>query len=142
VTMSLFDLSKMQPLNDAIAGLQQGLAADPSAAVEFFRAVDGSSAFAYSPDPAQNYDMRDLGQIAAQLAAGGSSLATAAAAVSTALDGVVLHHIEGSGHTGASGCRSTRRSASSSSGPPSTRSPPRRCGRVCSTPRMAAAPTR
>ena len=103
VTMSLFDLSKMQPLDDAVAGLQLGLEADPSAAVEFFRAVDHSSAFAYDPNPAQNYDMRDLGQIADQLAGGGSSLAAAAAQVSSALHAVVLHHIEGAGHTGASG---------------------------------------
>lgn len=103
VTMSLFDLSKMQPLADAIGGLQQALAADPSAAVEFFRAVDASAAFAYDPDPAQNYHMRDLGQITDQLASGGSSLAGAAGQISGALDDVVLYHIEGSGHTGAEG---------------------------------------
>ncbi len=103
VTMSLFDLAKMQPLTDAIGGLQQGLAADPSAAAEFFRAVDQASAFAYDPDPAQNYDMRDLGQITDQLAAGGSSLAGAAAQVSATLDDVVLYHIEGSGRAGAKG---------------------------------------
>jgi len=103
VTMSLLDLSKMQPVVAAADGLQQALAADDATAVEFLRAADQSAAFGYDADPQQNSHLRDLGQIGDFLVSGGTSLAAPAGQLVAAVDDAVVTHIEGVAFTGAHG---------------------------------------
>ena len=103
VTMSLLNLSKLDAVTAAVDGLQQALAADPAAAVEFLRAADQSSAFAYNDDPNKSFNLRDLGQIGDFLVASGSSLAAAAAQMVAAVDDAVVDHLEGAAFTGAHG---------------------------------------
>ena len=103
VTMSLLDLSRIDAVNAAIGEMQAAVGADQAGSVEFLLAVDGATAFAYQPDPTQSEHLRDLGQIAAILGAGGTSLAQPAAAIESAVRSAVVDHMEGEGYTGSYG---------------------------------------
>ncbi len=103
VTMSLLDLSKVGAVNDALSVMQQSVEADPSATVQFLNAADGANAYGYSPDPAQDMNLRDLGQIARSLSGRNTSLAGTSGALFDAVTSMVVHHMEGDGHAGSTG---------------------------------------
>lgn len=103
VTMSLLDLSKIGPVNDALDAMQQAVATDASASVQFLNAADGANAYGYSPDPAQDRNLRDLGQIAQSLSGRDTSLAGTSGALVDAITSMVVTHMEGDGHKGSYG---------------------------------------
>lgn len=103
VTMSLLDLSKVGAVNDALTVMQQAVEADPSATVQFLNAADGANAYGYSPEPSQNMNLRDLGQIARSLSGRNTSLAGTSGALFDAVNAMVVQHMEGDGHAGSLG---------------------------------------
>jgi hypothetical protein len=103
ITDSMFDLTKVGEMTDALGGLTAALRSDPAGAVEFLKSVDQSLAFGYVPQENLNFNFRDLGQITSRLAAGSSALAAPAAKVDKAVSDLVIQHVEGSGFAGARG---------------------------------------
>ena len=103
VTMSLLDLAQIGPVNAALEAMQQAVAIDPSASVQFLNAADGANAFGYSPDPNQDQNLRDLGQIAQSLSGRNTSLAGTSGALVEAIKAMVVEHMEGDGHAGSYG---------------------------------------
>lgn len=104
ITMSIIDLQQVGVLDAAMASLATAMAnLGGSEAASFLRVAGESLAFAYSADPAQNYQLRDLGQLVTTFTSADPAITAALAQVNAAIDTVVIDHIEGSAYTGAYG---------------------------------------
>lgn len=104
ITMSIIDLQQVGVLDSAMGSLAGAMAnVSGDEAASFLRAAGESLAFAYSSDPAQNYQLRDLGQLVTTFTSTDPAITAALAEISAAIDTVVIDHIEGSAYTGARG---------------------------------------
>lgn len=104
ITMSIIDLQQVGVLDAAMGSLATAMANVSGAeAASFLRAAGEALAFAYSSDPAQNYNLRDLGQLATSFTSTDPAITAALAEINAAIDAVVIDHIEGSAYTGARG---------------------------------------
>lgn len=104
ITMSILDLRQVAALDAAMASLAASLAniSGPEAA-SFLRAAGESLAFSYNSDPAQNYQLRDLGQLVTRFTSTDPAITAALAQVGAAADAVVIEHHEGAAYSGATG---------------------------------------
>lgn len=103
ITLSLVDLTRMAALDEAVTAFSAEVGEVPDAAPAVGRAESTVLAFGRSPDPAQDSNHSDLGQLVDVVAEEASGMAGTAAAVSEALDAVVLDSVTGPATAGATG---------------------------------------
>jgi hypothetical protein len=104
ITLSLIDLTAMEPVDSALAELS-GLLVDQAAEISpvVGRSIATSLSFGKDPDPAQDSFMSDLGMLAAAMGSENRSVADVAGALGTAIDAAVLATIDGKATRGATG---------------------------------------
>lgn len=98
ITLSVFDLTQMPALNEAVGDLSEALSDDIDAmAAEVGSQRERVVAYGRNPDPSLDTQMTDLGSLTAKLAntEGSDDVAEAADAVRDALDAVVVDHTAG-----------------------------------------------
>ncbi|WP_370247823.1 clostripain-related cysteine peptidase [Nocardioides sp.] len=104
ITLAMIDLTRMGELDDAMAGFADQLSASAADVAPVVGQTESRAlAFGASPDPAQDSNLSDLGQVAAGIADGAPEVAEPAQAVVDALDSVVLDSVTGAATEGATG---------------------------------------
>lgn len=105
VTLGLMDLGAVGDLQAAMDDLAAAFTSDPGAhSPDLARAQQGVVSYGRDADPEFSFYQIDLGEFLDNLAEqGGAELAEAAATARTALDDVVLEHIEGPARAGSTG---------------------------------------
>ncbi|WP_232680623.1 clostripain-related cysteine peptidase [Nocardioides sp. R-C-SC26] len=104
ITLAMVDLTRMDRLDEAVAGFADGLESDAVGLAPLVgRAEATALGFGKSPDAAQDSNLSDLGQVAASIGDGEPSLSDAADEVTEALQDVVLDGVTGEATAGATG---------------------------------------
>jgi hypothetical protein len=103
ITLAMIDLTQMAALDEAVDAFTADLGENPDAAPAVGRAESTVLAFGKSPDPAQDSNLSDLGQVVAAVAEDADAMGGSAAAVTEALDAVVVDQVAGSAMQGATG---------------------------------------
>ena len=103
-TMSLIDLNAMPNLVNAVTNFSAAISANMTNDVAAFaRAGAASAAFGFNPDPEQDFQQRDLGQILAGFTSTDPAVTAAQSDLSAALSAAVVLHSEGNSFTGVGG---------------------------------------
>jgi hypothetical protein len=103
ITLAMIDLTQMAALDEAVDAFTADLGENPDAAPAVGRAESTVLAFGKSPDPAQDSNLSDLGQVETAVAEDADAMSGSAAAVTEALDAVVVDQVAGSAMQGATG---------------------------------------
>lgn len=103
ITLAMIDLTQMSALDEAVDAFTADLGENPEAAPAVGRAESTVLAFGKSPDPAQDSNLSDLGQVVTAVAEDAEAMGDSATAVTDALDAVVVDQVAGSAMQGATG---------------------------------------
>ena len=103
ITLAMIDLTQMAALDEAVDAFTAELGENPDAAPAVGRAESEVLAFGKNPDPAQDSNLSDLGQVVTAVGEDAESMADTAAEVAEALEAVVVDQVAGSATQGATG---------------------------------------
>ncbi|CAI9409017.1 clostripain-related cysteine peptidase [Nocardioides sp. T2.26MG-1] len=104
ITLALIDLTKMDTVDDAVAGFATALTEESTDVAPVVGQSEATTlAFGKSPDETQDKHLSDLGLLAAAIGEAAPEVAEQADAVVTALDDAVVDSVDGLGTAGATG---------------------------------------
>jgi hypothetical protein len=103
ITLSMIDLTQMAALDEAVDAFSADLGENPDAAPAVGRAESEVLAFGKNPDPAQDSNLSDLGQLVTAVGDGAEEMSGAADDVNAALESVIVDSVSGPATTGATG---------------------------------------
>ena len=104
ITLALIDLTQMAAVDEAVADFATALTDDSTAVAPAVGQSEATTlAFGKNPDATQDKHLNDLGQLAGAIGEAAPAVVDQAAAVTSAVDAVVLDTVEGAGTAGATG---------------------------------------
>ncbi|MBZ5734734.1 hypothetical protein K8Z61_09520 [Nocardioides sp. TRM66260-LWL] len=103
VTLALLDLTRLQPLTEAVSAFGDTLSDDPRVVPAVGRAQAQVIGFGRNPDPEQDAHLSDLGELVAAVGKESDDASAAADRVQQALDDVVVEEFAGEARAGATG---------------------------------------